>query len=92
MTEIWLPIAGFEDYEVSSEGRVRSLARLIHTRNGRTRWRDGQIRRPMPNPKTGHLGVDLYRDGQRATLMLVHRAVLLAFVGPCPPGSDSWAS
>jgi hypothetical protein len=22
--------------------------------------------------------------------MQVHRAVLLAFVGPCPPGSDSW--
>ena len=92
MTERWLPITGVENYEVSSEGRVRSLARLIHTRNGRTRHYDGQILTPIPNPKTGHLGVDLYRDGQGATLMLVHRLVLMAFVGRCPPGSDSWAS
>ena len=27
--ERWLPIPGFENYEVSSEGRVRSLARLV---------------------------------------------------------------
>ena len=67
MTEKWLPIPGYEHYEVSSEGRVRSLARLIHTRNGRTRHYDGQILTPIPNPKTGHLGVDLYRDGQGAT-------------------------
>jgi hypothetical protein len=43
------------------------LARLIHTRNGRTRHYDGQVLTPIPNPKTGHLGVDLYRDGQGAT-------------------------
>ena len=53
MTERWLPITGVENYEVSSEGRVRSLARLIHTRNGRTRHYDGQILTPIPNPKTG---------------------------------------
>ncbi len=51
MTERWLPIPGYEHYEVSSEGRVRSLARLIHTRNGHTRWYDGQIRRRYPIPK-----------------------------------------
>ena len=43
------------------------MARLIHTRNGRTRHYDGQILTQIPNPKTGHLGVDLYRDGQGAT-------------------------
>jgi hypothetical protein len=43
------------------------LARLIRTRNGRTRHYDGQILTPIPNPKTGHLGVDLYRDRQGAT-------------------------
>ena len=64
---MWRVIPGYEHYEVSSEGRVRSLARLIQTSNGRTRWYDGQILTPIPNPKTGHLGVDLYRDGQGAT-------------------------
>ena len=42
------------------------MPRLIHTRNGRTRRYDGQILTQIPNPKTGHLGVDLYRDGQGA--------------------------
>ena len=43
------------------------MARLIYTRDGRTRHYDGQILTPIPNPKTGQLGVDLYRDGQGAT-------------------------
>ena len=88
MTEIWLPIPGYEHYEVSSEGGSDHWP----ASSIRTRHYDGQILTPIPNPKTGHLGVDLYRDGQGATLMLVHRLVLMAFVGRCPPGSDSWAS
>jgi NUMOD4 motif len=34
MTEIWRVIPEFENYEVSEEGRVRSLARLVHMKNG----------------------------------------------------------
>ena len=60
MTEIWLPIPGYEHYEVSSEGgsdhwpasSIRATAAPVN---------DGQILTPIPNPKTGHLEVDLYR-------------------------------
>jgi hypothetical protein len=47
MPEIWRPVPRFEDYEVSSKARVRSLARLIHMRNGRTRRHAGQILTPI---------------------------------------------
>ena len=32
---MWRVIPGFENHEVSEEGRVKSLARLVHMKNGR---------------------------------------------------------
>ncbi len=40
---------------------------------------------PMPS---GYMQVQLYRDG-KAFHQLVHRLVLLAFVGPCPKGMEA---
>lgn len=74
MTEQWKPVAGYEGYyEVSSEGRVRSLAR------GRNR-RTGQILRPSLDRKGYHV-INLCRDG-RQKQHKVHRLVALAFHGP----------
>ena len=67
MTEMWRVIPGYEHYDVSSGGGSDHWPASSITRNGRTRHYDGQILTPIPNPKTGHLGVDLYRDGQGAT-------------------------
>ena len=47
---MWRVIPGFENYEVSEEGRVRSLARLVQMKNGRNRWCEGQILAQMPIP------------------------------------------
>ena len=52
MPERWLPIPGVENYEVSSEGRVKSLARLVQMKNGGTRWHEGQLLTPIPDPRT----------------------------------------
>jgi hypothetical protein len=52
MSETWLPIPGYEGYEVSSQGRVRSLSRPIRMRSGRTQWCDGQILSPIADPRT----------------------------------------
>ena len=49
--ERWLPIPGFDGYEVSSEAPVTSLTRPIRMRNGRTRWHDGQILAQISNPR-----------------------------------------
>lgn len=82
MTELWRPIAGHAgSYEISSLGRVRSLSRVLP--DGR-RWK-GRVMALKP-VNSGHLHVRLTSAGN---FMLVHRLVLEAFVGPCPPGMEA---
>lgn len=71
---------------MSDLGRVRSLDRVITRSNGwKQTWRGQQI---SPAKKsTGYLHVTLNRCGE-STTMLVHRLVLLAFVGPAPEGAQ----
>lgn len=75
--EEWRPVVGFEGrYEVSSEGRVRSL-------NYRMRKGAVRILRPARN-KDGYLNVHLYaQDGGKT--YKVHRLVAQAFI----PNPDS---
>jgi hypothetical protein len=73
-TTEWRAIPGFPGCEVSREGQVRS-------------WRKGRGRfwwliTPQPDVNDYHR-VTL-ADGK----IMVHRAVLLAFVGPCPDGME----
>lgn len=89
MTERWLPVPDYEDlYEVSDQGRVRSLDRLIPHRwpghQGRVR---GRILRATPD-RTGHLRVTLSRNAARH-YTYVHTLVLLAFVGPRTDGMEA---
>lgn len=86
-TEIWKPIPGFEGYEVSDLGRVRSLDREIaidHRGRGRLwirRYR-GKLLAPVDDGR--YLAVHL---GSRKQ-MRVHQLVMLAFVGEPPPGTE----
>jgi hypothetical protein len=84
--ERWLPIPGWEGYySVSDMGRVRSEARAITHRDGKTQTRKGQLLRPTEH--NGRYQVRLKRPGYRQTCR-VHQLVMLAFVGPCPPGLE----
>jgi len=69
----WKPLLG--PYEVSDEGQIRHM-------------RTGRIRRPKTLPPWGYLQVTLYVDGA-FVYEYVHRAVLKAFVGPCPEGQQA---
>jgi len=99
--ENWLPVVGYEElYEVSDQGRVRSLDatreydRIDH-HSGRTihvcRRHRGRLLRSGVRSSTnrkGYLTLTLCRDdGQRDHL--VHRLVLEAFIGPCPEGMEA---
>lgn len=75
MSEKWLAIPGFEGiYEVSDRGRVASL------KHGMRRVLAGWVNKGYPT-------VALRKDGRTFTRQ-VHRLVLLAHVGPCPPGME----
>lgn len=84
MQEVWKPVPGYEGlYEVSDEGRVRSLDRDVTQTSRRgalyTLRKKGKLLRPGRMP-SGHLSVALGRGNSQC----VHRLVLLAFVGPAP--------
>lgn len=82
--ERWLPVVGYEGlYEVSDQGRVRSLDMIDSMR----RKHKGRVLVSIPVNKQGHLIVNLHKNGQQ-TMFLVHRLVMAAFVGPCPAGQE----
>jgi NUMOD4 motif/HNH endonuclease len=83
--EEWRAIPGYEgSYEVSDLGRVRSLTRLCS--NGRI-WK-ARIRKPVfTGAKWKYWAVILSSAG-KVKLLKIHTAVLLAFGGPRPEGSQ----
>jgi hypothetical protein len=84
--EHWRPISGYEGlYEVSDQGRVRSLCRIRARSNGRELPVRERILKPNAQ-RSGHLGVVLYNNGR--FVVSVHVLVLKAFVGPCPHGME----
>lgn len=79
MIEKWRAIPGFDGYEVSSEGRVRSWRRSTETP------------RILAQSKSGTRGVpsaSLWLHGKTHRIV-VARLVLGAFVGPCPNGHEA---
>ena len=75
MKEIWKDIKGYEGiYQVSSEGRVRSLDRV----EDRGRNIKGKILKPSINPY-GYCVVGLFKNGTQKKNM-VHRLVAEAFI------------
>lgn len=83
-SEKWRPAPGFEGlYEVSSLGRVKSLART--TSQG---VRLKETIRKASAQKSGHLWLRFCKNGRR-TKQNIHRLVLETFVGPCPEGLET---
>lgn len=76
---IWKSIPGHSGYEVSDEGNVRSVDRVVKGRRYR-----GKILSPCLSNR-GKLVVTL---GRRCTRP-VHLLVMLAFVGPLPRGMET---
>jgi hypothetical protein len=83
-SEEWRDVVGWEGlYQVSSHGRVRSLARMVRSRGGCLVSRGGSIRKTPVSNKLGHRNVMLCRAGGNRTI-LVHILVCEAFHGPKP--------
>lgn len=84
--EIWKPVPGFEGYEVSDLGRVRSVDRVLWKQNrwGKPGWRRYRGKVLSPGYDGRYLGIHMgtYRQ------IRVHQLVMLAFVGEPPPGME----
>lgn len=89
MKEQWKPIPGWEGlYEASDAGRVRSLGRARPNRRPSSRGYGPRIlKQCKAKGPGGYYMVWLSRNGESRT-NLVHRLVLLAFVGPAPAGTE----
>lgn len=85
MTETWLPIPGYDGrYSVSDHGRVRSERRAV-TNGNSSRTVPEMVLRPYV--RNGYSMVQL-SVGDKGKHHLIHRLVLLAFVGECPEGME----
>ena len=85
--EIWKDIPELPGYQVSNLGRVRSFLRIvgIGAGGGTKRVLDKNPQRILkPLPCCDYFRVRLHHR----KFYLIHRLVLLAFVGPCPPGQE----
>lgn len=88
IVEQWRPVVGYEGfYEVSDQGRVRSVDRTILKRDGITYLLRGRVLRQGITP-SGYPKVLPSRDGVQVTLA-VHGLVLEAFTGPRPEGMEA---
>jgi hypothetical protein len=87
MIEEWRDVAGYEGrYQVSSLGRVKSLDRVVRTKDGRLFSLRGIVLRDSPGTH-GYPMLDLSKNGQRKRIG-VHIIVARAFIGPTPPGQE----
>lgn len=84
---VWKWIPGYEKlYEVSSHGEVRRVT-SSHA-HGYCKVRVWQGRTLKQKNVNGRRYVTLCKYGQSKEY-LVHRLVLFAFIGPCPPGMEA---
>ena len=78
--EVWRDIEGYEGlYQVSSEGRIKSLKRTIIKKDGRKQTVKERILKGTPD-KDGYLKIGLYCGTVKQKWFQVHRLVGEAFI------------
>lgn len=74
--ETWMPVKGFDNYEISSEGRIRAI------KSTNKKWEDGRILTPQPH-KDGYLCIYLFANNVKKRKM-IHKLVAETFISPKP--------
>lgn len=87
MSEEWRPVVGFEGlYEVSDQGRVRGVSRVVTRSDGRVFHLREEVKTPSISDN-GRPYVGLWRNNE-VTSVKVCVLVAAAFIGPRPAGLD----
>ena len=85
--EEWRDIPGHPGYQVSDQGRVRSLDRTVTHSNGQVRRYKGKVLRTPLMQKVGYPFVNLRNQGEN-NVRTVHSLVAEAFIGPRLEGME----
>lgn len=85
--EIWKPIVGFVDYEVSSFGRIRSIT---PRKGARSKVNEGILSGWIQKVTSTYVRrLVAFRKNKKTHFMKVHRLVLTAFKGDCPQDMEA---
>jgi predicted XRE-type DNA-binding protein len=83
--EIWKDVSGYEGiYQISSYGRIKSMARKVRARNGAMKPLIEKIMTPLFTSQ-GYLNIVASRNQVRGTLV-IHHLVASHFIGDRPHG------
>lgn len=77
--EVWKTINNFDNYEISSYGRIRSIDRTIIRSNGRPLVLKGKLLIPDKNSK-GYLMLRLRSNNGKFKKVQIHRLVAITFI------------
>jgi len=84
MLEVWKPIPRYKNlYQISSKGKVKSLARVIARSNGRPQSIKERLLKIGSFGE--YLSITLSKKGKNKSFF-IHELVALAFIGPRPLG------
>lgn len=78
----WRAIPGYDGYEASTDGQIRSIDRIVPTWGNHTRFARGRILSPYVTKGNGYLSLCMGR-GRAAT---VHSLIAATYLGPRPEG------
>lgn len=78
MCEIWKDIAGFENYQISNMGRVKSKERVVTNKNGSYMKSEKILK--VHVMKTGYLAIVLRGKFQKRHLLKIHRLLAENFI------------
>lgn len=90
----WIPIKEFPNYEISDEGKVRSIAHRIKRKSSLGNdyyidYKSKEISQYKSNRKGSYFYVTLNKTiGSTRYRMPVHQLMMENFVGPCPEGKE----
>ncbi|MGM0479516.1 MAG: hypothetical protein ACQERC_09850 [Bacteroidota bacterium] len=80
MEERWKKISGFGDYEISTNGTIRSRERTKKYKSGRTVHFKSKEKRLRKHPNNHFLMTDLVNDKGKRKTVYPHKLVAIAFI------------
>jgi len=80
MEEVWRIIPKFSDYEISSQGRIRSKERVKKYKSGRTMRLKSKIKSLRKHPRNNFMMTDLIDDKGKRRTVYPHKCVAMAFI------------